>query len=118
MRRFSAGCWGNLFVCLAVWVSLAGRSVADKVLGTILPLSALAVLELEHVVASLYYLPRAWLMQWFLPGYAASVEAAGVTVVAILRNVSAVALGNIVGGSLMVALAYCIIYRRGAEDGE
>jgi len=45
----------------------AGRSVADKVLGTILPLSALAALGLEHIVASLYYLLRAWMLAWFVP---------------------------------------------------
>ncbi len=45
----------------------AGRSVADKVLGTILPLSTLAALGLEHIVASLYYLLRAWMLAWFVP---------------------------------------------------
>jgi len=115
-EAFFRGVLGNLFVCLAVWVSLAGRSVADKVLGTILPLSALAALGLEHVVASLYYLPRVWMLAWFVPEYAASVWAAGVTVPAMVSNLSAVALGNIVGGSLMVALVYYVIYRRGAGD--
>jgi formate transporter len=115
-EAFFRGVMGNLFVCLAVWVSLAGRTVADKVLGTILPLSALAALGLEHVVASLYYLPRAWLMQWYLPDYAATVETAGVTLASMAYNFSAVALGNIVGGSLMVALVYYVIYRRGQTE--
>lgn len=115
-EAFFRGVLGNLFVCLAVWVSLAGRSVADKVLGTILPLSALAALGLEHVVASLYYLPRAWMLAWLVPDYAASVWAADVTVAAMVFNLSAVALGNIVGGSLMVALVYYVIYRRGGAE--
>jgi len=112
-EAFFRGVLGNLFVCMAVWVSLAGRSVADKVLGTILPLSALAALGLEHIVASLYYLPRAWMLAWFVPEYAPAVWAAGVTLPALFFNFSAVALGNIVGGSLMVALVYYVIYCRG-----
>jgi formate transporter len=116
-EAFFRGILGNLFVSLAIWISLAGRSVADKVLGTILPLSALAAIGLEHIVASLYYLPRAWMLAWVLPDYAPSVWAAGITVPAMLFNFSAVALGNIVGGSLMVALVYYVISRRGAVGG-
>lgn len=115
-EAFFRGVLGNLFVCLAVWVSLAGHSVADKVLGTILPLSGLAAMGLEHIVASLYYLPRAWMLGWMGPDYAALVAEAGVTGAAMFSNFTAVALGNIVGGSFMVALVYYIIYRRSARD--
>jgi formate/nitrite transporter FocA (FNT family) len=39
--------------------------------------------------------------------------------VGVLRNLAAVTLGNIVGGSLMVAMVYYLIYRRRplAESG-
>jgi formate/nitrite transporter FocA (FNT family) len=57
-------------------------------------------------------------LAWFVPEYAPSVWAAGVTVPAMVFNFSAVALGNIVGGSLMVALVYYVIYLRGTVRGE
>jgi formate/nitrite transporter len=113
IETFSRAVLGNLFVCVAIWISLGGRSMTDKVIGVILPLSALAALSLEHVVASLYYVPRAALLSWlhpeYLPAGAELLSWSG----ALVHFVPVIA-GNIVGGSLMVAAVYYIIYRRGA----
>lgn len=114
-ETFARAVLGNLFVCVAVWISLGGRSMADKVLGVILPLGALAALSLEHVVASLYYVPRAALIWWLHPEYL-PVGAAALSSSGAARHFVAVIAGNIVGGSLMVAAVYYVIYRRGAED--
>jgi formate transporter len=110
MHAFALGLLGNLFVCLAVWVSMAGRSVADKVIGTILPLSALGALGLEHVVAVLYFIPRGLLVEWFHPTIAADVPS--ISLVGSVHTLGFVILGNIVGGSLMVALVYYATYLR------
>lgn len=110
MHAFALGVLGNLFVCLAVWVSMAGRSVTDKVVGTILPLSALGALGLEHVVASLYFIPRGLLVQLSAPELAAGLEQ--VPIAGGLHSIAVVTAGNIVGGSLMVALAYYVTYMR------
>lgn len=110
LHAFALGVLGNLFVCLAVWVSMAGRSVTDKVVGTILPLSALGALGLQHVVASLYFIPRGLLVQWSSPELAAGLES--VSVLASVHSIVVVMVGNIVGGSLMVALAYYVTYMR------
>ncbi len=115
VETFARAVLGNLFVCVAVWISLGGRSMADKVLGVLLPLSALAALSLEHVVASLYYVPRAALIYWFYPEYLPT-DAAALSLLGAARHFVAVIAGNIVGGSLMVAAVYYVIYRRGAED--
>lgn len=112
IQAFALGVLGNLFVCLAVWVSMAGRSVTDKVVGTILPLSALGALGLEHVVASLYFIPRGLLVQWSSPELAAGLEP--VSVIGGIHSIAVVMVGNIVGGSLMVALAYYVTYMRPA----
>lgn len=112
MQAFALGVLGNLFVCLAVWVSMAGRSVTDKVVGTILPLSALGALGLEHVVASLYFIPRGLLVQWSAPELTAGLEP--VSIIGGIHSIAVVTAGNIVGGSLMVALAYYVTYMRPA----
>ncbi len=107
---FFLGVLGNLFVCIAVWISMEGRSVTDKILALMLPLSALGALNLEHVLATLYFIPRAMLMQLVHPEITvAGIEA--LTFGAFLKNLLAVTLGNIVGGTFMVALVYHVVYR-------
>ncbi|MDS1272371.1 formate/nitrite transporter family protein [Lipingzhangella sp. LS1_29] len=114
MQAFFLGVLGNLFVCLAVWVSMAGRSVTDKVVGTVLPLSALGALGLEHVAASLYFIPRGLMVAWLVPEAAAGLPPVALAGAAV--HIVAVTLGNIVGGSLMVALVYYVIYLRPGSD--
>jgi formate/nitrite transporter len=113
LEAFARAVIGNLFVCVAVWISIGGRSMADKVLGAILPLSALGALSLEHIVASLYYVPRSLLLGFYFPEYA---EASSITPFEIVTHVVPVIAGNIVGGSFMVAIVYHIIYRHHADD--
>ncbi|MFU8893985.1 MAG: formate/nitrite transporter family protein [Luteolibacter sp.] len=115
LEAFSRAVLGNLFVCVAVWISIGGRSVADKMLGAILPLSALGALSLEHIVASLYYIPRSLLLAVFFPEY---VSGPPIGVAQILGHALPVVAGNIVGGSFMVAIVYHIIYRRQTVDPE
>jgi formate transporter len=106
---------GNQFVCIAVWISLGGRSVTDKVVGMLFPLTALGALSLEHVAASLYYLPRSLLIGWLYPEYVCS-DLPILSLSGVSSHLIAVVLGNIIGGSLMVAAFYHIIYRRHPED--
>ncbi len=108
---FGRAVLGNLCVCIAVWVSMAGRSVTDKVVAMILPLSALGALQLEHIVAIFYYMPRTILLAWLQPELIPD----GVSIPGVcdfLRVAVPVILGNVIGGSFMVAFVYHIIYRR------
>ncbi len=59
---FFKGILCNLLVCLAVWLAYAGRSVTDKIVALILPVSAFIAAGFEHCVANMYFLPLAWLM--------------------------------------------------------
>lgn len=111
VEAFARGVLGNLFVCIAVWISLGGRSVTDKVIGSILPLTALGALSLEHVVASLYYVPRAWLLSVFYPEYMGT-GLSDLSFRLLFSHFLPVTLGNVFGGSVMVATVYYIVYRR------
>ncbi|MDS1272599.1 formate/nitrite transporter family protein [Lipingzhangella sp. LS1_29] len=115
VHAFLLGVLGNLFVCLAIWVSLAGRSVTDRVVGSILPLSALGAIGLEHVAASLYFVPRGLLLSWI--DSTAAADMPEISPVGALTSTVAVTAGNIVGGSLMVALVYYVTYMRTAHHG-
>jgi formate transporter len=115
IETFARAVLGNQFVCIAVWISLGGRSVTDKVIGMLFPLTALGALSLEHVVASLYYLPRSLMIGWLFPEYVCP-DLPLLTASMVSMHLLAVITGNIIGGSLMVAAVYHIIYRRHPED--
>lgn len=89
----------NVLVCLAVWLSMAAREVAGKVLVIVFPICAFVALGFEHSVANMYFLPVAWL-----------IGAEGVTPTGIAHNLLFVTLGNSIGGGVLVALVYWLIY--------
>ena len=109
-QAFFAGVLCNVLVCMAVWLSLAGRSVIDKAVAIVLPISAFVAAGFEHSVANMYFIPLGMLLR-------DSVDAGTVTAIELLhwegylRNLVPVTLGNIVGGSGLVALVYYVIYR-------
>lgn len=105
LEAFFKGVLCNLLVCLAVWLTLAGRSVTDKIIAILPPISLFVAAGFEHSVANMYFLPLGMMLQ----------GESGAEVLAwsgVARNLAAVTLGNVVGGSLLVAAVYFIIYRR------
>ena len=112
-EAFFKGVLCNLLVCLAVWLALAGHSVVDKILAIVLPISAFVAAGFEHSVANMYFIPLGLALadSVTLP---ASVNVSGLNWTGFVGNLVPVTLGNIVGGSLMVAAVYYVIYRRGA----
>ncbi len=52
----------NGLVCLAVWLAMAGRTVVDKVVAILFPVSAFVAMGLEHSIANLFFLPYAGLL--------------------------------------------------------
>ena len=44
---------------MAVWLALAGRSVTDKVLAIVFPITAFVAAGLEHSIANMYFFPLA-----------------------------------------------------------
>ncbi|WP_237155427.1 formate/nitrite transporter family protein [Oryzibacter oryziterrae] len=101
----------NILVCLAVWLSYAGRSVTDKILGMALPVSAFIAAGFEHCIANMFFLPYAWALAQtgHLPE---GVDPSVFTLGNMLHNIVPATLGNIVGGAGLVGVIYWIIYRR------
>jgi formate/nitrite transporter len=90
----------NVLVCMAVWMALSGRSVTDKVLAIVFPITAFVAAGFEHSIANMYFFPLAALL-------GAPLGAGD-----LLRNLVPVIAGNIVGGSVLVALVYWLVYLR------
>jgi len=107
---FFKGVLCNLPVCLAVWLAYAGRTVTDKIVAAILPVSAFIAAGFEHCVANMYFLPLAWLMAR-TGNVPADFDASVITMTGIIHNLVPVTLGNIVGGAGLVGAMYWTIYR-------
>jgi formate/nitrite transporter len=100
----------NALVCLAVWLCMAARSVADKILAIILPISAFVACGFEHSIANLYFLPSGLLL--------AAHSASPIGWTDALANLVWVTVGNILGGTVLVAFVYWSVYlRRDGADG-
>jgi formate/nitrite transporter FocA (FNT family) len=114
------GVLANALVCLAVWLASAGRTVTDKVLAIVFPISAFVAAGFEHSIANMYFLP----MGLLLKGEASVVRAAGVSarelqsldVGSAVLNVAAATLGNVIGGAGLVGLVYWFVYLRPDHD--
>jgi formate/nitrite transporter len=108
-EAFFKGMLCNILVCLAVWLALAGRSIVDKICAIIFPISAFVAAGFEHSVANMYLIPLGILLK-------DKVAVAGSEQLnwnGLWTNLLPVTLGNIAGGSVMVALVYFFIYQRG-----
>jgi formate transporter len=97
---FFRGMLCNVLVCMAVWMALAGRSVVDKCVAIVFPITAFVAAGFEHSIANMYFFPLAALL-------GAPLGAADLA-----RNLVPVIAGNIVGGSVGVALVYWVVYLR------
>ena len=110
---FFRGVLCNVLVCVAVWMALAGRSVIDKAVAIVFPISAFVAAGFEHSVANMYLIPIAMLLQTFEH---ISMTANTITWIGFFHNLVPVILGNIVGGSVLVGLVYHVIYRRAPSE--
>jgi formate/nitrite transporter len=110
ITAFASGILCNALVCLAVWMALAGRSVVDKAIAILFPITAFVAAGFEHSVANLYFFAMGMLLETTGWGPASGVM---LTLGDVAGNLLPVVLGNVVGGSVMVAAVYHVIYRRG-----
>jgi formate/nitrite transporter FocA (FNT family) len=90
-------------------MAMAGRSVTDKMVAIVLPVTAFVAAGFEHSIANMYFMPLAMLVEHFGSAPAAIPQ---VTLVRMASNLVPVIAGNLVGGSVLVGLVYYVIYRR------
>lgn len=111
LTLFAKGIMCNFLVCLAVWIGYAGKTVADKMLGILLPIAAFVACGFEHCVANMFFLPMGILLSsvGIVP---AGVDPSILTWSGALWNWSATVPGNIVGGALFVGMAYWVAYHK------
>jgi formate/nitrite transporter FocA (FNT family) len=89
-------------------MATAGRTVIDKAVAVVFPISAFVAAGFEHSIANMYLFP----MAMFVQATGAAAGTAQVTWAGMATNLVAVILGNIVGGGVLVGLVYHFVYQR------
>ena len=105
-HAFAAGIGCNVLVCLAVWLCLSARSVTDKIVAIVFPITAFVATGMEHCVANMYFIPVAMMGELATDSNSLTIGNF------ILQNLIPVTLGNIFGGSVLVGLVYWFVYLR------
>jgi formate/nitrite transporter len=118
LRAFVLGILCNGLVCLAVWLTYSARTTTDRILAIVPPIAAFVAMGFEHSVANMYFIPIGILIRFLAPGSFwgaigrgpddyTDLDAAG-----LIGNLVPVTLGNIVGGTVLVAAVYWLVYLR------
>lgn len=108
-HAIAAGIGCNVLVCLAVWLCMSARSVADKVLAIIFPITAFVATGMEHCVANMYFVPAGMLVK-LDRGTELYPEINWTDF--LVNNLIPVTVGNVIGGAVFVGLVYWFVYLR------
>ena len=110
MPAFFLGVLCNVLVCLAVWLSFSARSVADRILAVVPPVTAFVAAGFEHSIANMYFIPLGLMIE-----AQRGIAVAGLDAMGLVRNLVPVTLGNVAGGAVLVGGVYWLIYLRRSE---
>lgn len=122
IQAVALGILCNALVCLAVWLTYSARSTTDKIMAIIFPITAFVAAGFEHSVANMYFIPYALFVKYFDPDFIGKVSGQVAHLEKLtwpnflLGNLLPVTIGNIIGGSLLVASVYWAIYLRNPES--
>jgi len=109
----------NALVCLAVWMCFSARTTVDRVVAIIPPIAAFVAAGFEHCIANIYFIPMGLFIKsgapdsfWAAIGKTAADFPALTWRNFLIGNLLPVTIGNIIGGTVMVAAVYWFVYLR------
>ena len=117
-RAFVSGILCNVLVCLAIWLCYSSRSVTDKILSIVFPITAFVAMGFEHSIANMYFIPAGLLLKHDpqIVARLGQVDLSALTTRGfLLNNLLPVALGNMLGGAVFIGTIYWILYLRKKE---
>lgn len=118
-QALALGVLCNALVCLAVWLTFSARSTTDKIASIIFPITAFVAAGFEHSIANMYFIPFGLLIKSFDPAFIAEkgVDVSNLTWSNFLvNNLVPVTIGNIIGGTVLVAAIYWSVFLRNREQ--
>jgi formate/nitrite transporter len=113
----------NALVCLAVWMCFSARTTVDRVLSIIPPIAAFVAAGFEHSIANIYFIPMGLFIKAGAPD--SFWRAIGKTAADfpqltwgnfLVGNLVPVTIGNIIGGSILVAAVYWFVFLRNRKS--
>ncbi|ACX83304.1 Formate channel 1 [Aggregatibacter actinomycetemcomitans] len=118
IEAFCLGILCNIMVCIAIWMTYAGKTLTDKAFIMILPIALFVASGFEHSVANMFMIPMGIITAHFSspefwqainmdPQQFADLDLYHFVV----KNLIPVTLGNIVGGGCCIALTLWSINR-------
>ena len=122
LQAVALGILCNALVCMAIWLTFSARSTWDRIAAVIFPISAFVAAGFEHSVANMYFIPYAILIKDFDPEFVSKIGGEVPHLDALtwesffIANLIPVTIGNIIGGSVLVAAVYWAIYLRGRKS--
>jgi len=109
----------NALVCLAVWMCYSARTTIDRVVTIVPPITAFVAAGFEHSIANVYFIPMGLFIKGGAPdSFWSSIGKTAADFPALtwenffVSNLLPVTIGNIIGGSIMVAAVYWFVYLR------
>lgn len=116
MQSLCSGVLCNFVVAIAVWGAYAAKDIVGKIAIVWFPIMAFVIGGFEHCVANMYYFSiglMAKISPSFIENSHISPEKlAGLNIKNIIfNNMIPATIGNIIGGSIFVGLAYWAIYK-------
>ena len=122
VQAIALGILCNVLVCLAVWLTFSARTTLDKIACIIFPITAFVAAGFEHSVANMYFIPYALFVKMFDLEYMARVSDRVINLDSLtwgsflINNLLPVTIGNIIGGAVLVAAVYWVVFLRGKKD--
>ncbi len=114
-QALASGMLCNILVCLAIWLCYSSRSVTDKILSILFPITAFVAMGFEHSIANMYFIPAGLLLKSKpeIVALLGGMDLSGLTVSGfLLNNLLPVTIGNMLGGAVFVGAVYWILYLR------
>ena len=109
----------NALVCLAVWMCFSARTTIDRVVTIVPPIAAFVAAGFEHSIANVYFIPMGLFIKagatdsfWNSIGKNAADFPDLTWTNFLFGNLVPVTIGNIIGGSVLVAAVYWFVYLR------
>lgn len=123
VEAFALGILCNLLVCLAVWVGFLGKTVVDRFIAVLFPISLFVATGFEHSVANMFIIPMGLMLKQQgapeIVGALGGADLSGLTWESYLTaNLIPVTLGNLLAGAIFVALGMWGWHRRARRPAE
>ncbi|MCL4270353.1 MAG: formate/nitrite transporter [Anaerolineales bacterium] len=122
VQAIALGILCNALVCLAVWLTYSARTTLDKIAAIIFPITAFVAAGFEHSVANMYFIGYGLLVKDFAPEFVTKVSERVPNLGALtweaffINNLIPVTIGNIIGGAVLVAAVYWVVFLRVKKD--